>query len=263
MKGATREWIERFARTGFVAKGIVYLLLGYLGLRAALGSGRVASTKQALEGLLRAPLGFAVLAVLTLGLAWYSVWRFIEAFGDANRKGSEPKGLGARGIYLASGIIYGALAFDTIAILLQWDNDTGQVRSLASTFLQGPFALIAGAGLIGYGLYQVWKGAIGKLSGQLNEGAARREAGPWVIAISRIGLAGRGIVFGVVGAWMLSHPSQAPEVAASSGGAAGSLRLVERLPEGNLFLACASIALVAYGAYQLVHSRYRRIKVPA
>jgi hypothetical protein len=262
VKHGTRTWIERLARTGFVAKGVVYLILGFLGLRAALGGGAVASTRRALTGILQAPFGSALLAVLALGLAWYSGWRFIEAVADANGKGSEPKGLGARAIYLTSGVIYAALALDVIAILLSWDNDTGQVRSFAGRFLRGPFALGAGIGLVAYGLYQLWKGAVGKLSGQLNEGAARREAGRWVIAISRLGLAGRGLVFAVVGVWMLWHPWDAPEVASGSGGAAGSLRLIERLPEGDLFLACASIALVAYGAYQLVHSRYRRIEVP-
>lgn len=257
-----RDGIEVMARTGFVAKGIVYLILGILGVKAAFGTSQVASTDRVLLEVLRAPLGTLTLAVLTVGLAWYAVWRFIEAFGDANRKGTEPRGLAARAIYLASGVIYGALALDAAALLMRWDSDSGQVRSFAAAFVTGPLAIGAGLALLVYGIYQLWKGIAGKLSRQLNAGEARREGGPWVIAISRVGLAGRGFVFVVLGYWLLSHPADGPGMASSSGGASGSLRLVRHLPQGDIFLAAASIALIAYGGYQLVHSRYRRINVP-
>ena len=250
------------ARTGFVAKGLVYLLVGFLGLKAALDGGAVKSTEGALTAVLNAPLGSLLLSALIVGLAWYAAWRFTEAFADANGKGTEPKGLGARAIYLASGTIYSVLAFDAAAILLRWDNDSGQVRSILRTLLDGPPGIGAAIALIGYGLYQFWKGISGKLSGQLKEGEARREAGGWVIALSRIGLAGRALVLIFVGGWLVMHPSSTSSMMSSSSGAAGALRLVARMPEGALFLALASTGLLAYGAYQLVHSRYRRINVP-
>jgi hypothetical protein len=258
----TRRGIELMARTGFVAKGVVYLVLGYFGLRAALGPEGPRSFNTALLEILRAPLGSLLLAVLALGLVWYSAWRFIEAFGDANDKGSDPKGLGARAIYFASGCVYSVLAFDAIALLLNWDNSAGDVRSIFTALLQGPVAVLAGIVLIAYGLYQFYKGAFGKMSKQLNEGEARREGGRWVIVMSRIGIAGRACVFLAVGFWLATHPSQGPAVAKGSG-ALGSLKLFERFPQGDAFMFAAAIALMAYGAYQLVHSRYRRINVPS
>ena len=249
------------ARTGFVAKGVVYLLLGLLGIRAAMGSGPAGSFDRVLIEILRAPFGRLLLTVMALGLAWYAAWRFIEAFGDANRKGTEPKGLAVRGIYLVSGCVYAALALDAAAILLHWDNDSGQVRSIFADLLTGPLAIAAGLGLVAYGLYQFWKGLSGSLSKQLNEGEARREAGPWVLAISRIGIAGRAAVFVSLGGWLATHPSVGPSMASGSG-AVGSLRLFSRFPQGELFMGAAAVALMAYGAYQLVHSRYRRINVP-
>lgn len=258
-----RDGVEAMARTGFFAKGVVYLLLGFLGVKA-LGAAKVGSTESALAGILRAPLGSVLLAVLATGLAWYAIWRLVEAFADANGKGREPKGLAARSIYLASGAIYATLALDAFAILLKWQNDSGHVRSFAGTLLNNDLIAMAAGLVVGvYGLYQLWKGLAGKLSGQLNEGAARREAGRWVIAVSRIGLAGRGLVFVMLGYWLITHPAAAPSVASSSGGAAGPLRLVERLPQGDAFLLAAAAGLVAYGVYQLVHSRYRRIAVPS
>lgn len=261
MRRQMRNGIEVMARSGFVAKGMVYVLLGMLGVRAALSAEAAGSTHAALVEVLRAPLGRWLLGALAAGLVWYAMWRFIEAFGDANGKGHEPKGLGARAIYLASGSVYAALALDALALALRWDNDSGQVRSFLAPVLAGPIAVAAGAALILYGGYNVWKGVQGKLGKQLNERSARREAGPWAIAVSRVGLAGRGVVFGTLGAWLLMHPGEGPSMASDSG-AGGALRLIERLPQGELFMGMTAIALIAYGSHQFLHARYRRINVP-
>lgn len=250
------------ARTGFVAKGVVYLLLGLLAYRAATSPKSVGPANAVALEVLKAPMGRMMLAILAIGLAWYAVWRFIECFADANNKGTEPKGLGARAIYLVSGVIYASVALDASALLLNWDNDKGQVRSIASSLLEGPLAVVAGLGIGGYGLWQLWKGIAGKLSKQLNEGEAQRETGKWVIALSRVGLAGRGLVFVLVGYWLVTHPATAPAMATSSSGAVGALKLFERLPQADTLLMLAAIALAAYGVYQLAHSRYRRINVP-
>jgi hypothetical protein len=158
--------------------------------------------------------------------------------------------------------VYAALAIDAAAILLNWDNDSGEVRTLLGALLREPL-LAVGAGLIviAYGFYQLWKGLFGRISKQLNEGEARREAGRWVLALSRVGIAGRACVFLLIGYWLVSHPAAGPSMASGSGGL-GSLRLFARFPQGETFMGAAALALMAYGAYQLVHSRYRRIHMP-
>lgn len=261
MRNDVRGGIEFMARSGFAAKGVVYLVLGYLGIRAAFGAGRSGSTQAALVEVLRAPYGRWLLGALAVGLAWYAIWRFIEAFGDANRKGNEPKGLARRAGYFASGAVYAAIALDALSLVLRWDNESGQARSVLAPLLTGPLAVIAGILVVGYGAYQVWKGFAGKLGKQLKEGEARREAGPWVILLSRIGLAGRGILFVVMGYWLATHPGSGPSMASEST-AGGGLKLLARLPEGEWFMALAAAALMAYGVNQLVHARYRRIDVP-
>lgn len=100
------------------------------------------------------------------------------------------------------------------------------------------------------------------MSKQLKEGEARRDLGRWGIIVSRIGLGGRGFVFVMLGAWLATHPASGPAVASTSGGAAGSLRLLSRFPQGEAFLFVAAAGLMAYGAYQLVQARYRSITVP-
>ncbi len=257
-----RHGVEMMARSGFAAKGIVYLILGYLSLKAAFGAGRAGSAQAALLEVLGAPFGRALLAVLAFGLVWYAIWRFLEAFADANGKGNEPKGLARRAGYFASGAVYSALAFDAISLVLRWANDGGEVRSILAPLLTGWLATLAGIVVFGYGCYHIWKGIQGKLGKQLKEGEARREAGPWVILLSRIGLAGRGAVFAVIGYWLATHPASGPSMASESA-AGGALRLIARLPQGKWIMALTAAALMAYGIFQLVHARYRRINVPS
>jgi fumarate reductase subunit D len=261
MDRRTRDGIELLARGGFAAKGIVYLIFGYLGIQAAFGAGDAGSTQEALLEVLQAPFGRLLLAVLAIGLIWYAIWRFLEAFADANDKGNEPKGLARRTGYFASGAVYSALAFDAVALVLRWESDGGQVRSILAPLLNGWLAVVAGIIVLGYGCYQIWKGFEGKLGKQLKEGEARREAGPWVILLSRIGLAGRGILFAAMGYWLMTHPASGPSMASDST-AGGGLQLLARMPQGQLVMACGAAALMAYGVFQLVHARYRRINVP-
>lgn len=263
MDSQMRRWVEVMARSGFAAKGVVYLIFGYLSVQAALAARSAGSPQAALLEVLQAPFGRLLLAVLAFGLIWYAIWRFLEAFADANRKGNEPKGLARRAGYFASGAVYAAFAYDAISLVLRWDSSGGEMRSILAPFLTGWLAIVAGLIVLGYGGYQIWKGVQGKLGKQLKEGEARREAGPWVILLSRIGLAGRGAVFAVMGFWLATHPALGPSMASSDSSAASALRLIARLPQGKWIMALVAAALMAYGVFQLVHARYRRINVPS
>ena len=94
---ATREatpWIEGLGRFGYVAKGVVYLVIGVLAVQAALGQGGGTTDQRgALAQVAAAPFGQVLLFLLTIGLLGYAVWRFVQAAKDTEGKGSEPKGL--------------------------------------------------------------------------------------------------------------------------------------------------------------------------
>jgi hypothetical protein len=106
--------------------------------------------------------------------------------------------------------------------------------------------LVAGLAVLGYGVYQLRA----KLSRQLHL------TSPAVIAVSRFGIAARGVVFLVIGgsialaAWR-HDPSEAH-------GTSGALRQIAE-PLGGWLLVIVGIGLVAYGAYAMINARYRRI----
>ena len=73
------------------------------------------------------------------------------------------------------------------------------------------------------------------------------------------GLAARGVVFGIIGVFLVQAGlSRNAEEAGSTGDALGA---IGSGPFGQWTLAIVAIGLASYGVYQLVKARYRRIDV--
>src|SRR5258706_6221181 len=72
---SNRRWIERVARFGFGARGLVYILVGVLAAEAAAVGGRATDAHGAIQAIGQQPFGTVFLLVLALGLAAYAVWR--------------------------------------------------------------------------------------------------------------------------------------------------------------------------------------------
>jgi hypothetical protein len=114
-----RNPIETLARLGYGARGIVYGLVGGLALLAAIGSGgQTGGSRSALQTLLSQPFGRVWLGVIALGLFGFCAWRVLEALTDADRLGSDLKGLGTRAAHLISGVIYAGLALSALNLAL-------------------------------------------------------------------------------------------------------------------------------------------------
>ena len=68
------------ARTGLTARGVIYILVGWVALLVALGqSSREADQQGALQLLADKPYGLVSLWLLGVGFAAYALWRLSEA----------------------------------------------------------------------------------------------------------------------------------------------------------------------------------------
>jgi hypothetical protein len=266
MDGARRApaIVEPLARAGFAVKGIVYLLLGTLALMAALGAGgRLTDAEGVLTGLLARPFGRLAVGVLAIGLALYAAWRYLEAFADANRVGRDRGGLADRAGWAISGTVYGLLALDAGRLAFRWSAGSGV--DVPTTVVASPLApwivtLIA-AVLIVYAVKEARRALSSRFSERLNLRQLSREGGPIVVGISRAGILARAAVLASLGIVLLRGRAN-PARAASQTDMGDSLQLVAALPAGPWLLGLMAAGLVAYGIYQLVHARYRRIAPP-
>ncbi|HJY03936.1 MAG TPA: DUF1206 domain-containing protein, partial [Streptosporangiaceae bacterium] len=92
------------ARAGLTARGVIYILLGWVAILVAVGhSAREADQEGALQLLAGKPYGLVSLWLLGIGFVAYALWRFSEAaFGVAG----EGNGAGPRLKSLGRGIVY-------------------------------------------------------------------------------------------------------------------------------------------------------------
>ncbi len=254
-------WIERLARLGFAAKGVLYLTIGVLSARSAIGAGghTVTDSHDAMWTL-HGAFGRPLLGIIALGLAGYGIWLVISAITDADAGGRDAKGIAKRIGAAVRGLVSIALA-GTAASLLFWhtDGDGGeQTRHWTGRVLAAPGGvyLVWGVALAigGFGVHQLYRAWKAKLDKQLELG--RVHARRLVIGISRFGIAARAVVFITVAvlfarAAMTRNPNEA-------GGTRDSMQ--ELFAFGRWPFAAIAVGLAAYGVYQLLEARYRRIR---
>ena len=260
-------WIEVFARVGFAAKGVLYLTISALAASAALGMGGKSDpdSKQAMQKLFEAPFGRLLVAVVALGLVGYGVWRIIEGVTDPQGRGHGVKGIAHRTGSIVRGVIHLGLAFAAGMLALYREGSGGgggQIREYVGKVLSTPggtYAIMAvAAGFLGYGVYQLYKAFKSKLSKQLQLGRVNDTLRPWIIGVSRFGIAARGVVFGMIA--VLLYRAARDHDPRQAGGLGDSLRhLFVELGKWP-YLAIA-LGLGAYGIYEILNAKYRRIDI--
>ncbi len=91
--------VRVLARAGLAARGVIYVLIGWVAILVALGKTKQqADQRGALQLLSGKPYGLVSLWLLCIGFAAYALWRLSEAaFGitvDGNGAGQRLKSLG-------------------------------------------------------------------------------------------------------------------------------------------------------------------------
>jgi hypothetical protein len=252
-------------RAGYAAKGTVYVVIGALAARAALGVGGGATdSRGALSVIHDGPMGTIALVAIGIGLLGYMAWRLVAAVTDAEGKGDEPTKLVVRAAQAARGIAYGALG---IQALREIGGDSGgpqgeAARDWTARLLAMPFgrALVVGVGLgvLGYAVYQVYRAFSDKAKKHLDLYEAGYTQGKWIVRLGRFGIAARAVVFALIGVFLVRAGMQADS--GEAGGIAQSLQALGGADYGRLVLGTVAFGLIAYGIYQLATARYRHMR---
>src|SRR6202163_2208741 len=116
---ATNPTLELLERLGYVVRGVLYVVMGFLAFKIASAQpgGKATDLSGSLLWLIANPFGKLVLIVAIVGLAAYSLWGFIRAIYDPLHRGRDTKGIAARIGFLTSALSYLAIAFFALHIL--------------------------------------------------------------------------------------------------------------------------------------------------
>lgn len=255
---------EALARAGFVARGIIYGIIGLLAIQVAVhaGGGQPTNQRGALETVQKQPFGHWLLIAVAIGLGGYALWRFVQALFGHGPEGRGDASAFGRIVAFASGCAYAAMCALAVSILLGTSSQTSSnPHKSAAGVLGWPggqwIVGIAGAVFIGVALYQGYKGVSRKFLDEDKTG----EMGPftrrWITRIGVVGHLARMVAFGLIGIFVVrAAVDYAPKKAV---GLDGALAKLAHQSYGTFLLIVVAAGLCAFGVYSIADARYRRI----
>lgn len=255
----SRTW-QMVARAGLAARGVIYLLIGWVAILVALGqSGKEADQRGALQLLASKPYGQVSLWLLCIGFAAYALWRLSEAAfgvtGDGNGAGPRLKSLGRA-------VIYGSLAVTTFSVISGSSrSQSGQQQDWTARLMHHPggrwAAGIVGAAVVIAGLILVTEGVRHKFEKYLRMEQMSRTTRRTVHWLGTIGTVARGLVLALAGVLVIEAAVQYK--ASKAGGLDVALHTLRNQPFGKYLLIAAGLGLIIFGLYGLCEARWRKV----
>ena len=261
---AASTWLERLARAGLLARGLVYVVVAILAIQVAAGQNGARADKQgALQAVVHQPFGRLLVLLVAVAFAGYAAWRFVEAaVGPADEPDSTKSKFKRVGYFLRGGLY--TFFFGSAVRLFIWSNSASSETAEADWTARvldwpGGTWLVQGAGLvaIGAGLYIGWRGLSGKFRKRLKSLEMDSAVRWWVRAVGTVGNVARMLVALLIGVFLITAArNHDPEQAV---GIDGALKRLADRPYGPTLLVVVAIGLAAYGLYSFAEARYRRV----
>lgn len=257
--------MDRLARLGYAVKGFIYVAIGFIAFRGALGqSSTPADQLGAIGSFGKLPYAEIFLWIILIGLISYSLWGLIRAILDPLHKGKDMEGLLARGGFLLSALTYASFALATYGLITGTHSSGGanQTAQLVSKVMQLPLGRFlvgaVGLGAIAAGLYQIYMGITMNFEQQFKPYALSAEQLKVAKQVGRFGTIARGVVFALAGYFLVLAAYYARPGHAQ--GFSGALRFLAQQPYGLWLLGIVAAGLVAFGIYSLMSAAWFRLK---
>ena len=255
------EWLGRLGIASMgVSFGIVAVLA--LGLALGIGGGKATDRQGALHAVGEHLLGKFLLILLAIGFAGYAIWRLAQAIFNRDDEDDDAKGWGKRLSALGKAAIYIALFSETLGILFGLNEGGGnEERGIAAWLLRQPagkwVVAAIGAAVVGAGLWNLYRSFTGQFRKHLKEHEMKGVEEAWAIPLAVVGYAARGVVFCLIGLFVLHAAWETKPKDAI--GLDGALRTIVNADYGPFLLGVVAVGLLAYGVYCLVQARYREV----
>jgi Domain of Unknown Function (DUF1206) len=252
---------QLLARSGLAARGIIWILIGWVAISVALGhSSHQADQQGALQLLAGEPFGLVLLWLLGIGFAGYALWRLSEAaFGVAG----EGTGAGPRLKSLARAVVYAFFAYLTFQIISgHHSNQTRKEQDLTATVMHdgawGRWLVgIAGVIIVVVGIVLISEGIRRKFLKYLQTAQMSPRTRRIVERLGMIGTVARGVVIGLAGIGVIE--AAVTFKASKAGGLDKALLTLRNQPFGEFLLIIAALGLIVFGIYGLCEARWRKV----
>jgi uncharacterized membrane protein YidH (DUF202 family) len=261
-KATDSKAFENTARFGFAASGVLHLLVAFIILRLAFGSGGNADQSGALATLAKQPGGAIMLWVAAVGLLALGLWRVAEAFrgsrpGERSHQEQDDSHGWKRVKPLSLAIVSFAIAFSAARFAMGSGKSSSQENAgLSAQLMQSGWgkAVLIAVGLViaVIGGYHVYKGAAKKFLKDLQVSGGTAITAVGVTGYVAKGLVLVGVGFLVIVATLTTDPSKAA-------GFDAAVKTLGQAPFGRILLIVAAAGLAAFGAYNFVRSRHGRM----
>ncbi|HWF82571.1 MAG TPA: DUF1206 domain-containing protein [Streptosporangiaceae bacterium] len=260
-----RHWsrtpeFRALARTGLVARAVIYLLIGLVAILLAVGhSTHQPNQEGALQLLAGKPYGDVSLWLLGIGFAGYALWRLSEAaFGVAG----EGNGAGPRAKSGVRALVYAFLCYLTFKVIGHAaGNETRKQQDMTASVMRHPggqwLVAIIGLVIVAVGVALIAQGLRRTFMKYLATSEMSRKVRRVVEWFGRIGVTARGVVFAITG--VLVVDAAVTFSPSKSGGLDKALLTLRGEPFGEFLLLLAAIGLVIFGVYGLAEARWRKV----
>jgi hypothetical protein len=257
------EFREVAARAGLVARGVLYVLIGVLAVRIAVGGGdKEADRHGALQELAGKPFGGFLIWAVGIGLVGMMLWRLSEAvFGAAGPEGDKPL---KRFTAAARAVFYAVVAFSVFSFASSagggrsGDEQSRDVTAKALDLPAGQW-LVGAVGLgIGIGGVVIAVQAVRRtFRKHFAMGAASAR---WRKAVDLLGVTGgvaRGTLFAAVGGFVVYAALRYDPARAK--GLDDTLRSFAHTGAGPWLLIVIAVGLMLFGAFSWAMARWIRV----
>lgn len=243
--------LKHLGRAGYVALAIVYLMIAWLSVQLAFGdrSGSPSSS-GALKELAQQPLGGVLVWVVSIGMFLLAIWQAIEVVA-----GDELKD---RAVAAGKAVLYALIGFSGVQIAVGSGSSGKSEETWTAKLMNLPGGqLLVGLvafGIIGYGVYQLYRAWTDKFADDLTHEGRSGSTGTAYVWFGRIGCGARGVAFAIVGG--LFGYAAVTHDAKKSGGLDQALYEVLDQPFGPVLLTAIGLGLACFGLFTLARARH-------
>jgi hypothetical protein len=261
---ATSPGLELAERLGYLVRGALYAVMGLLALSIALraGPGKATDLQGSLVFLASNALGKAVLVVAIVGLTAYSIWGLVRAFYDPLRRGSNASGYLERFGFITSAVSYALIVVFAIQLLAGSSNPAStstqtQIATLLNHPGGGPLTILVGLFTLGIGIGQFIEAYVATFAKDLKAAQMTQSQRKWAIRLGRFGMFARGIIFLIIG-WFILQAGlhNTPGVVQGFGGA---FVFLLAQPYGRFLLGAVALGFIALGLHSFACARWIRL----